>query len=455
MKPLGQFLKAFFMNLPTDFIARIQKDLPAQEAELLLATIQEHKAPVSIRLNPLKKFNHSYNETVAWCSEGRYLPERISFIEDPHWHAGAYYVQEASSMFLSHIIKNIQLPEHTIALDACAAPGGKSTLILSHLSEHSTLIANEIIPNRNTILRENLIRWGQANFIVTQADPSSFKALDDFFDAVFVDAPCSGEGLFRRDPNSMSEWSIANTQLCTTRQTQILEQLHSSIKPGGYLIYSTCTFNPSENFYAPSYLLNEGFENLEFDIKAFPGIIKECQNGVLGYAFRPGNIKGEGFFVSIFKKKGELKPNLTPKVKIAPKPVPERDFLELPFNLYPFKLGGLDFVVPEPTYWVLKSLPQLKITYAGIEAGIVKGKDFIPSHALAYQANISSNIPRLKLDLQQAKVFLKKESLNPRPDLERGLYLVCYEENALGWAKNIGNRINNLLPAEYRIKKAV
>lgn len=443
------------MNLPPDFIARIQNDLSAQEAELLLTTIQEHKAPVSIRLNPRKQFNHLFNEPVAWCDDGRYLPERISFIEDPHWHAGAYYVQEASSMFLSHIIKNIQLPQQTVALDACAAPGGKSTLILSHLSDDSTLIANEIIPNRNTILRENLIRWGYSNILVTQSDPSAFKPLDEFFDAIFVDAPCSGEGLFRRDPNSMNEWSIANTELCTTRQTQILEQLYKTIKPGGYLIYSTCTFNPSENFLAPSFLLDEGFENIAFDIGAYPGILEQTQHGVLGYAFRPGNIKGEGFFVSVFKKTGELYPNHTPKVKIAPKPVPESEFLNCPYSLYPFKLGGLDFVVPEPTYWVLKSLPQLKITYAGIEAGQLKGKDFIPSHALAYQTNISENIPRLDLDLQQAKVFLKKESLNPRPDLERGLYLVCYEGNAIGWAKNIGNRINNLLPAEYRIKKAV
>lgn len=443
------------MTLPPEFISRVYKDFPHSEADLLIQTILAQKAPVSIRKNPNKKLEIPWEKQVAWNNLGRYLPERISFIEDPNWHAGAYYVQEASSMFLSHIIQQINLSENAIVLDSCAAPGGKSTLILSHLSDNATLVANEIIPNRNTILRENLIRWGHANLIVTQSDVNKFSPLNEFFDAVFVDAPCSGEGLFRRDPNSIQEWSVNNTEICTQRQKQILANLHNTIKPGGYLIYSTCTFNESENFEASSILLEHDFEKVDIDISSFKGISKEEKMGVLGYAFRPGNIEGEGFFVSVFRKKGSPDKIPTRKLKIVPKVCNESNYLPKDKSYFPFKIGGLDFIVPESTYWVLRSLPQIKITYVGIEAGISKDTYFIPSHALAYQKDLLPEVPRIELDLNEALSYLKKESIQPRPELERGIYLVCYKGNGLGWAKNIGSRFNNLLPIEFRIKKAL
>ncbi|MBL0912843.1 MAG: RNA methyltransferase [Bacteroidia bacterium] len=441
---------------PEAFIQRLQKDLGATRTASLLKALQG-EAVVSVRNNPAKAVAPVQGSAVAWNPDGVILPERPAFIEDPLWHAGAYYVQEASSMFLQYVTQQLQLPGKVLALDACAAPGGKSTLLLSALPDGSILIANEVIASRNAILRENIIRWGNPNCIVTQADPAAFATTESFFDLVLVDAPCSGEGLFRKDKASIGEWSTANTELCALRQNRILDELAASVKSGGYLIYSTCTYNPAENFAAPSLLLQQGFESLQIPVPADWNIEEKQQNGVTGYAFYPDKVQGEGFFISIFRKRTEEDATFgNPKNIRGLKTAGSNEwsaFLAEPQHFELRAIGGRQYIVPQALQRILASLHSIKVTYAGIDAGEKKGSDHIPSHAMALSTALSPEVRRLELDRQQALVFLRKESLQPRPELEKGLYLVTYKGLGLGWAKNIGNRFNNLLPAEYRIRK--
>lgn len=235
-------------QLPEKFVEKVRSLIP-QEAELFFDAIANEPA-TTIRLNPLKKTEaFTYAESVPWISHARYLDKRPSFVADPLFHAGAYYVQEASSMFITKIIEHITSKNSSkcYVLDLCAAPGGKSTLLLDHLDDSCLLVANEIIKSRVNILEENCIKWGRSNLMVTNNDPKDFTSLTNFFDIIVVDAPCSGEGMFRKDKNAISEWSEENVQLCSHRQQRILADVLPALKPGGFLIYSTCTFNTSEN----------------------------------------------------------------------------------------------------------------------------------------------------------------------------------------------------------------
>ena len=215
--------------------------------------------PVSIRLNPRKPREQDFQGPVPWSLYGRYLAQRPSFTFDPAFHAGAYYVQEASSMFLEQAFLQIGgSTEELIVLDLCAAPGGKSTHLLSLMSSDSVLVSNEVIRSRASILSENIQKWGHHNAVVTSSDPQYFTALDSLFDIVVVDAPCSGEGLFRKDPAAIGSWSPENIALCARRQQRILEDVWPAIKSGGYLIYATCTYNQQENEENLSWLLSRG-----------------------------------------------------------------------------------------------------------------------------------------------------------------------------------------------------
>lgn len=363
------------MMFPEAFIQRLQKDYGNDVSELLLLALQQ-EAVVSVRCNPAKSGAAFDAKPVPWNPYGRILHERPLFIEDPLWHAGAYYVQEASSMFLQYALQQLILPGNVKALDACAAPGGKSTLLLSALPEGSVLVANEVIASRNAILRENLIRWGNPGFIVTQSDPAAFGRDPGLFDLVLADAPCSGEGLFRKDKASIAEWSIANTELCALRQQRILNELAPCVKEGGYLIYSTCTYNPAENFDAPSLLLQQGFECTELILPPEWQIRSEKRSGVQGYSFFPGSLQGEGFFLSVFRKKnGEAAEPQAKSIRL-PQTGSKREwssFLAAPESYTSYSAGGRQYIVPLAVQRLLASLYGIKITYAGIEAGEQKG----------------------------------------------------------------------------------
>ena len=281
---------------PAEFINDLRDSLGVERADRLLAALSA-EPEVSVRVNPFKlslnalreHFGALAGDPVLWAAdEAFYLTERPSFTLDPLFHAGAYYVQEASSMYVGKLFeraKAILGKEAMRVLDLCAAPGGKTTQLLSHLDDSSLLVANEVVPSRATILAENVARWGRSNVAVTQSDPAAFGALRGFFDIAVVDAPCSGEGMFRKDERAVAEWSPANVGLCAARQRRILADFWPSLRPGGFLIYSTCTFNRQEDEDNVDWICRElGAERLDMR------------------HFYPGEDRGEGFFAALLRK---------------------------------------------------------------------------------------------------------------------------------------------------------
>ena len=276
----------------------------------------------SVRINPAKIFDINksvlnVDSKVLWSSNGFYLKERPSFTIDPFFHAGAYYVQEASSMFLEEVLKqSCDLNASLKLLDLCAAPGGKSTLLQSLISNESLLVCNEVIKTRVNVLSENITKWGAVNTVVTNNDPKDFQRLPEYFDVIVADAPCSGSGLFRKDPDAINEWSVDNVVLCSQRQQRILADIIPALKPGGVLIYSTCSYSESENETIADWLLNENeYETVQIKLDSDWGIVEtqSANNKAFGYRFYPDKIKGEGFFIAAFRKKGDC--NNSEKIK--------------------------------------------------------------------------------------------------------------------------------------------
>lgn len=239
-----------FDGFPKGIYSINQKNLPVNESSNLFDALSQPPL-VSIRLNP-KKANtiEVPHEKIEHCSTDYFLKERPLFTADPALHAGAYYPQEANSMWIGEVfsyLKNEFQENPWTVLDMCAAPGGKTTDISSRLDENDLLIANEVISHRNNILFENVCKWGDGNTVISRTDAKVFKQHPDLFDVVFCDAPCSGEGMFRKDPTAIKEWSLENVELCSKRQQRIFFDTWNSLKPGGFFVYSTCTFNTKEN----------------------------------------------------------------------------------------------------------------------------------------------------------------------------------------------------------------
>jgi 16S rRNA C967 or C1407 C5-methylase (RsmB/RsmF family) len=296
--------------LPESFLNSLN-GLPGFNRESFVQVHALGEQVTSIRSNPAKPFSFSEHpflhaaQPMSWCANGYYLSERPSFVTDPLWHAGAYYVQEASSMFIQFLLTQI-MPDATgkIALDLCAAPGGKSTLLASHFKQ-GLVVANETIKSRNAILVENITKWGGDHVLVTQNDPAHFKSLPQFFDLLLIDAPCSGSGLFRKDPDAIQEWSEESVQHCSTRQARIVEDSIDALKEGGYLIYSTCSYSFEEDEKMMDRILSipgMSYVNIE---PPFAWNIVACESPIhhaKGFRFYPDKIKGEGFFVAVFQK---------------------------------------------------------------------------------------------------------------------------------------------------------
>ena len=293
------------MALPIDFITRTRA-LLGNEFDSFEAALQAD-VPVSIRINekkgtPAPSTAGAPCERVAWCETGYYLPERLSFTFDPLFHAGAYYVQEASSMFLEQAIRShVKTPVR--CLDLCAAPGGKSTHLAACLPEGSLLVSNEVIRSRSHILAENIAKWGNPNCIVTNNDPKEIGCLTHFFDVIVADVPCSGEGMFRKDTDSTGEWSVANVELCAGRGRRIIHDVWNALKPGGLLIYSTCTYNMEEDEENIHYITEElGAEALSIPVKDEWQITGPLKYDHPVYRFFPHKTKGEGFFLAALRK---------------------------------------------------------------------------------------------------------------------------------------------------------
>ncbi|HRE96113.1 MAG TPA: RsmB/NOP family class I SAM-dependent RNA methyltransferase, partial [Flavobacteriales bacterium] len=290
------------MEKKARIIASLDHFLDDQQQKLLADALQE-TPPVSIRIHPLKKFFPENEKQVSWCSLGYYLSERPVFTRDPLFHAGCYYPQEASSMFLYHVLSEI-LPENPVRiLDLCAAPGGKTTLAATLLRENDLLIANEIERPRCSVLRENVLKYGDPRVYVTNNAPENFSALEGFFDIIIVDAPCSGEGMIRKDPRALEEWSETNVRTCTVRQHDILQKIWPALKEGGVLVYSTCTYNTDENEkQIENWISNHSAENIELNVPDEWNITKTKAGDVSCYRFFPHKTRGEGFFLSALRK---------------------------------------------------------------------------------------------------------------------------------------------------------
>ena len=292
------------MALPIDFITRTRA-LLGNEFDSFEAALQAD-VPVSIRINekkgtPAPSMSGAPCERVAWCDTGYYLPERLSFTFDPLFHAGAYYVQEASSMFLEQAIRShVKTPVR--CLDLCAAPGGKSTHLAAYLPEGSLLVSNEVIRSRSHILAENIAKWGNPDCIVTNNDPEEIGRLTHFFDVIVADVPCSGEGMFRKDTDSTGEWSVANVALCAGRSRRIIHDIWNALKPGGLLIYSTCTYNTEEDEENIHHITEElGAEALPIPVKAEWQTTGPLKYGHPVYRFFPHKTRGEGFFLAALR----------------------------------------------------------------------------------------------------------------------------------------------------------
>jgi NOL1/NOP2/sun family putative RNA methylase len=419
----------------------------------------------SIRLNPNKnkvdENSVELDDIVPWCNWGRYLKERPSFTFDPLFHSGAYYVQEASSMFLWQVLQQI-IGENTQKkiLDLCAAPGGKSTLLASYFKD-GLLVSNEVIKQRASVLVENITKWGSDNIIVTNNDPKDFKKLSNFFDVIVIDAPCSGSGLFRKDKNAIDEWSEQNVNLCSQRQQRIIADTIDCLNDEGLLIYSTCSYSKQENEDVLDWI-KETFNLQSIQIKLADewGVVEtqsDLQN-TFGYRFYPNKVKGEGFFIAAFKKNNQSETSTKFKETILQKPLKNEleivnNFLNLNNDSYLFKQNEFVRLFPKEYQQELQIIASyLYIKKAGIELGVVKGKDLIPSHELTMSSIDMSHLPYFDLNKEQALQYLGKKEVNIDTN-SKGWVLVKFEGIALGWIKVLQNRINNYYPIEWRILK--
>jgi 16S rRNA C967 or C1407 C5-methylase (RsmB/RsmF family)/NOL1/NOP2/fmu family ribosome biogenesis protein len=444
---------------PADFIKRI-KSQDYIDADLLMDSMNR-PAPVSIRINPAKlNMIPDAAEPVPWCGTGYYLDKRPSYTFDPLFHAGCYYPQEASSMFIGEIFRQLNIENQKIrVLDLCAAPGGKSTHLSSLIGPEGLLVANEVIRSRSVILAEILTKWGLGNTVVTNNDPVAFSVLHGYFDLILVDAPCSGEGMFC-DFEVRNEWSVGNTTLCAERQRRILRDIWPALKEGGYLIYSTCTFNPAENEENINWFTKEtGAESISIDANSFPGIKEISTGNISCYAFHPGKIKGEGFFFSIIRKQGATPDFNERSIKKSVNLITSSEIKSAqqlidcePDSFYKFDDLVYSLAMPVPDFLYLKK--YLKIVKGGTALFKSRQTSFSPDPDLALNIRIKKGaFKTMNLTYDQAVKFLRKDSVLPG-DNGDGWILLRYNGANLGFGKVTGKRMNNYYPVEWRIRMA-
>jgi 16S rRNA C967 or C1407 C5-methylase (RsmB/RsmF family)/NOL1/NOP2/fmu family ribosome biogenesis protein len=429
--------------------------------EAAFVAAHETEPPVTIRLNPFKPTNaFDAAARVPWNAYGRVLPSRPVFTLDPLFHAGCYYVQEASSMAIETALRQVvDLGDDLRILDLCAAPGGKSTLLASLLTPDSVLVANEVIKPRAAVLADNLTKWGVADSFVTNNDPKDFRRLPGYFDVLVVDAPCSGSGLFRKDPLAQTEWSLESVRLCAQRQQRILADVWPTLRENGVLVYSTCSYAAAENEAMLDWLADT------FTVESVPvpelaefGVVEtESERGLTGYRFWPDQLAGEGFFLAVLRKRSaESEARFRPGKRVPNK---NRKVENQAFNRWITDLDAYDWVPKNNEYYLLRPdhrmvfeqlAGSLYLRKAGVRLGRLTGTDLIPDHELAQSLVLRPDFPALPLDREPALKFLRKEDV-PVPDGGKGWAVARYDGHALGWAKLLPNRLNNYYPKDLRI----
>lgn len=440
---------------PNDFTQRIQSQFQ-KDAPLFISALQ-HEPKTSLRLNPHKFTQAVSQQAIAWSKHSYFLDRRPNFALDPLWHAGAYYVQEASSMFLAQAHQFIGGEQPKLILDLCAAPGGKSTQLNSLIAPDDLLVSNELIRSRIPVLHENLTKWGYPNHLISNSDPRQFGELGALFDVLLVDAPCSGEGLFRRDAQAAMEWSTENTKLCALRQQRILADSIRCLKKGGYLIYSTCTFNPAENEEQLQWLSEQfGLVSIRIPLDDSWGVDELQYKNQYAYRFLPHRMAGEGFFISIMQKTEEaahtsrskkLK-SLFQQTKNYP-----ADWLKITDDKIIFQHKDQIKFAPRGWEMEISYLQQkLNLVKIGQQLGGEIKRRFLPHPELAFSTALQPEaFPRLNLRQEEALQFLAREPFDWHKQ-GKDWELICFQNIPLGFIKGIGNRCNNYYPKSWRLR---
>ena len=441
------------MKLHEKFIEQLQALLP-DEWEALAEAITTSEPSVAVRVNDARLVGVPEGaRRVPWCEQGFYLADRPAFTFDPDWHAGRYYVQDASSMFIAHVIRQF-IHQSVRYLDLCAAPGGKTTAAIQALPQQSLVVANEIVPPRARVLADNIIRWGDSRCVVTSNAPAHVGKLTHFFDVIAADVPCSGEGMMRKDDEAVAQWSPALVKQCAQRQREILADVWNTLRPGGLLIYSTCTYNRQENEQMADFIVNElGATSLEVPVEPqwniHPAIGSECHC----YRFMPHRVDGEGLFMAVFHKDGDApRQDIRVKDKNAKKSDEiGKNWLSCPDDYVAEQQGDLSIAVPVDIRREVTALrTSLNVLHAGVELATVMGRKIVPYHALAMStARDADAFPVCEVDYLVALRYLRGESITV--DGPRGYVLVAHQGAVLGFANNLGNRANNLYPKSQRI----
>ncbi len=429
--------------------------------------IEAHQAasPVSIRINPFKKAELQFrlNDPVLWNTHGFYLESRPNFTHDLLFQAGCYYVQEAGSMFIEHALRScVNFDEQLSVFDVCASPGGKSTLLNSLISKESLLVANEVVKQRAEVLAQNLSKWGTCNIVITNNDPVAFSEMEQVFDVILVDAPCSGSGLFRKQHDAVDEWSIDNVNLCSQRQKRILSDIINTLKPGGTLVYSTCSYSQQENEDMADWLIEEyALKSIQISIDKTFGIVetKSDEQKAFGYRFYPGKTKSEGFFCAVFKKPEEPETHHQIRKRKYENFSPIKPKEKEVFVNWINDVNAHEIIKFKDDYLLTNALAvqfinwysHLYLKKVGTNIGSVIKTDVIPHHDLALSIYRSEHIQAIHCSEDEVLKFLKKE-LQTIPG-NKGWSLMAYKSFGIGWIKNLGNRINNYLPNEFRILK--
>ena len=428
----------------------------------------DEPAKVSVRMNPFKKAKAFEGKDIPWNVHGKILPQRPRFTLDPYLHAGAYYVQDSSSMFVGYMFRSllpqIEMPQcrPVRVLDLCAAPGGKTTDLAASLREafgdNFLLVSNEVMKQRAGVLADNVALWGDPNVVVTSDDPRAFSSLPGFFDIVVADVPCSGEGMFRKDEEAQKQWSEDNVALCEARQRRIIADMWPCLKQGGLLIYSTCTFNRYENDGNVTWIAEElGAENIKLAENAFQGIIETgC-----GYSLVPGHVEGEGQYCAALKKTAQETLSSYGQGRQKRTDSGKKPAVTVPQNVKSLFSVSVDLRVKGDTLTAVPTCiasdvalldSSLHVLSAGCAAGVLKGSTLVPDAdmALSLIYDIDS-FPVADVDLHTALSFLHKDAIL-LPECEKGYVLIRYEGVPIGFVKNLGNRCNNLHPQGRRIR---
>lgn len=453
------------MAIPDEFSTMMLQQLSKADVDELLSAIGTEPT-VSIRCNPaasdsmnmaIESLGVKSDGIVPWASRACWLESRPQFTMDPLFHTGAYYVQEASSMFLEQAVRKI-CDRPMRVLDLCAAPGGKSTHLASLLPEGSLLVSNEIQRGRAQILAENMVKWGRPSCVVTCNTPKQIGDSGLKFDLIAVDAPCSGEGMFRKDEQAVADWSPANVKMCAERQRQILADIWPALNPGGYLIYSTCTFNRFEDEDNVSWIMDElGAEPVELDIQKEWNIVGCLTNDNLPvYHFMQHRTRGEGFFLALLRKTAGAARTMNKAFRPSQQPVPAqcRQWLKGEFEFNTAKDSIIAY--PKDMAGIMQQISQLLYPLScGIEVATLKGRDYVPAHCLAMSNALNrESFPMVEVSRQQALEYLHCEAIQLQ-DAPKGIVLLTYRNRPLGFAKNLGNRANNMYPQQWRIRRDV